>query len=72
LYVTTASLSLVTAVAVSVCPSCTVPLTVTDRVGAASVTAAVAALFAEVPPPSLSVEVATTRSWCVSFASATT
>jgi hypothetical protein len=39
-----------------------VPLTVTDKVGAMSTIATVAVLVAEVPPPSLSAEVATTRS----------
>jgi hypothetical protein len=45
--VTTASASLATAVAVSVWPSCAVPLIVTDRVGAMSVAATVGPLVAE-------------------------
>ena len=40
----------------------TITLTVTDSVGAMSVTDAVAALVALAPPPSLSLDVATTRS----------
>ena len=44
--------------AVSVCPSCAVPLTDSESVGVMSTTAAVAALVALAPLPSASVEVA--------------
>jgi hypothetical protein len=65
-----ASASLATAVAVRVWPSWAVPLTVTDKVGAMSTTAADAALVAVAPLPSLSVEVAITRNAWPSSASA--
>ena len=59
------------AVAVSTWPCWAVPPMVTNSDGVTSVTPGVAALVADVPPPSESNEVAMTRSWWSSFASVT-